>query len=169
MELTYVITLLLALALAGTLGMVATGAQQLQIATLWAGDATTLGAATAMNLHLAQAAFVPGPNLTVASFTEATFVGYAAIALGTGAQLTFTDPITGMVTIELKPPAGGLHFNCSGSTSLPQTIFGYYVTNTGNTTLYGSALFGTPITLTASGQALDVPPLTFKFVPTSPQ
>jgi hypothetical protein len=139
-----------------------------QIAKLIAADATTLGSATALKLHLAMANFTPSPALLLAGLTEATFAGYAAINLVTGTQLEYVDGVSGLRTVELKAPAGGLNFTVTGAANLPQTIYGYYVTDNGVTVLYGSALFPSPINLTVVGQGFDVPPLRFAFSNSSP-
>lgn len=138
------------------------------IQNLQAADTGTFANATAMNLHLASAAFVPSLDLAIGSLTEATFTGYAAIAGVSGTQPTYYDIATGLRVIELKPPSGGWHFACTGSTSLPQTIYGYYLTDHTNAILYGSALLPSPITLTASGQGFDLSPIKFAFSASSP-
>src|SRR5262249_22056852 len=140
-----------------------------QIMALIAADTTTLGSATALKVHLANANFVPSASLTVASFTEATFTGYAALLCGTGTQITYVDPIPGLRTIEFKAPAGGWNWKCTAGTGLPQTIYGFYVTDNGSANLYGCALLATPVPITASGQGLDIPAPRFAFLNTSPQ
>lgn len=137
-----------------------------QVSTLVAADATMLAAATALKLHLSQAAFTPGLGLTVASFTEATFTGYAALAAGaTGTQNTFFDPATGNTVVEIKAPVGGWLFKTTASTGLPQTMYGYYLTDSTSATLYGSALLSPTVTLTATGQGVEVPNARFTFPP----
>ncbi len=140
-----------------------------QIMALVAADTTQLGSATALKMHLAIANFVPSPSLTVASFVEATFTGYAALLGGTGTQISYVDPLTGLRTIEIKGPAGGWNFKCTGATGLPQTVYGGYLTDNGSATLFGSFLLGTPVPITASGQGLDIPAPRFAFLNTSPQ
>ncbi len=141
---------------------------QLAETALLAADTATLAAATALHVHLAKAAFVPTPGLDPATLVEADFVGYAAIAIVTGAQLHFIDPVTGLRTIELKEPAGGLHFATTGITNLPQTIFGWWVTDDTDVVLYGSGLLPVPIPLAISGQGFDLPPMRFAFLNNSP-
>jgi hypothetical protein len=136
---------------------------------LVAADTTQLGSATALKVHLAIANFVPSPTLTVASFTEATFTGYAALLVGTGTQISYVDPVTGLRTIELKAPAGGWNFKATAGTGLPQTVYGFYVTDNGSANLWLSALLATPVTLTASGQGLDIPAPRIAFLNSSPQ
>jgi hypothetical protein len=142
---------------------------QSDIATLLAHDTGTLAAATAVNIHLAQNPFVPSPSLALASLTEANFTGYAALAGTSGNQNVYQDPLSGLQTVELIPPAGGWHFATTGVSNLPQTIYGWYVTDHLNAVLYGSGLLATPIPLSISGQAFDLPSLLFQFLNTSPQ
>ena len=137
-----------------------------QVSTLLGADTTTLAAATALKLHLAQAAFTPALSLTVASFTEATFTGYAALAAGaTGTQTSYLDPATGNTFLEIKPPVGGWLFKTTSAAGLPQTIYGYYLTDSTSATLYGSALLSAPVILTLSGQGIEVPNARFVFPP----
>lgn len=137
-----------------------------KVVNLVAGDVGSLGAATAVKLHLASAAFVPSLTTTVAGLTEATFAGYAAIAAGaTGLQQNFFDPATGNGIVEIIPPLGGWHWVTASATGLPQTLYGSYLTDNGNVQLWGSQLFQTPIVLTASGQGVDVVNARFTFPP----
>jgi hypothetical protein len=137
------------------------------IVNLLAGDTGSLAAVAAMHVHLAKANFTPGPDLTVGDLTEADFTGSAALDAGTGTQQVFVDPVTGQRTIQILEPAGGWHWDCSGGT-LPQTIFGYYLTDNADAVLYAATRLTTPITLTAAGQAVDIPYLRFVFSNTSP-
>jgi phage-related tail fiber protein len=133
--------------------------------TLMAADTTTLANATALKLHLLSAPFTPGPGTDLGSLTEATFDGYAAKTAGTGTQQAFRDPITGQLTVQMLEPAGGWHFQCNGATALPQTIYGYCLTNGAGSVTYGSALLPTPIVITASGDAVDIAQVRFEFAP----
>lgn len=129
-----------------------------RIQTLLATDATTLApAASACKVHLAMASFVPSAALLIGGLTEATFTGYAALLAGVSTQQTFNDPLTGGRIVQLLEPAGGWHWQTTGTTGLPMTIYGYYVTDNGTATLYGSALFSTPIVLSLTGDAVDIP------------
>lgn len=129
-----------------------------QVSNLVATDTTQLAAATAPKLHLASAAFSPSLSLTLAGLTAATFVGYAPIAAGaTGAQTRYFDPVSGNAFVELKPPVGGWIFNCTGGAGLPQTIYGYYMTDNGIANLYASSLLPAgSVTITASGQSIEI-------------
>lgn len=120
-----------------------------------ASDVATLAAATANKVALAQNSFTPSPARVLADFTVANFTGYAALSAGTGTQQTFVDAASGLRTIQLLEPAGGWHWQTTGTANLPQTIYGYFVTDNAAAVLYGCALLQAPVTLTASGQAVD--------------
>jgi hypothetical protein len=132
-----------------------------RLATILGADTGSIAAAAAPKVHLAQAVFTPGPGLTLGGLTEATFVGYAALSGAPGAVIPFTDPLTGLQTINLPDPAGGWHFGVTGGAGLPQTMYGWYVTDSGQTTLWGAQLFITPVVLTATGQGVDIPLVRF--------
>ena len=145
--------------------IVPTSAIVTQMATLLSADATTLApAAGGLKVHLAMANFVPSPTRVIGDFTEATFTGYAALLSPVGACQIFTDASTGLVTIQLKEPANGWHWQTTAATGLPMTIYGYYVSDNASATLYGSALLAAPITLTASAQGIDVAQVRFTLV-----
>src|SRR5262245_32614929 len=140
-----------------------------KIATLLQNDATTIAHATlAVKVHLAKAAFVPGPGLTVGSFTEANFTGATAKLGATGAQQEFNDPATGNRIVQLVEPAGGWHWQATDNLQLPQTIYGFYVTDNGSTVVYGSQLLPQPITITAAPDGVDIAQVRFAFNPNSP-
>jgi hypothetical protein len=140
-----------------------------QIADLLAADATTLApAADACHVHLAMAPFTPSADLLLAGLTEADFDGHTALNAGIGPQESYTDPVTGLRIVQLLEPAGGWHWVTSGVTNLPETIYGYYVTDNANAVLYGSALLPTPVTLNAVGQGIDLPYVRLTFLSGSP-
>lgn len=139
-----------------------------RMAVLLAQDTTTLApAALNVKVHLAQNSFTPAAGLALASFTEANFTGYAALNAGTGNQQEFQDPATANRIIQLLEPAGGWHWASTGTANLPQTIYGYYITDNATTVLYGSALLPSAVTITGSGQGLDIPQVRFALLPTS--
>ena len=138
-----------------------------RLQTLLAQDTGSLAAAVALKAHLAIAAFTPSLGLTIASLTEATFQGYAALLAVVGNALSWFDPLTSQAVVEMQPPAGGWHWQTTGVTGLPQTVYGWYLTDNANATLWGSALLPSPVTLTASGQGLDVASIRFGIVQTA--
>lgn len=141
--------------------MLPTQAMINRLATILGADTGSIAAAAAPKLHLAMSAFTPGPGLTLAQLTEATFTGYAALAGAPGVVVPFVDPTSGLQIVQLPDPAGGWHFSCTGATGLPQTIYGWYVTDSAGVTLWGAQLFTTPVVVTAAGQGVDVPLVRF--------
>lgn len=128
-----------------------------QTMKLLAADDTTLApAANANKIALVKASFTPGPNLAIADLTFADFDGSTPILGTTGAQLESVDPQTGDFLIDIKPPAGGYRWETTGVTNLPQTIYGFALTNNAGTVLLAAETFSSPINLTAINQSVDV-------------
>ena len=117
-----------------------------------------------LNLHLSKSNFTPNQDRVVADFTEANFDGYSAIQSVLGAQDALTDPLTNERIVRMKIPAGGWHWAVSGLTHLPQTIYGFYLTDSTNAALWGCNLFPEPIPLQAVGQFVDIDDLIFRFL-----
>jgi len=134
------------------------------IAALIGADTANLAEATPfVALHLAMAAFTEDVALEVGDLVEATFDGYAAIHAASAATQVFIDPVTGLWVLQVREPAGGWHWVTSGTTNLPQTIYGYYITNAAGTTLLGVHRFATEeqVLLQVAGQGVDVPQARF--------
>ncbi len=140
-----------------------------RITALVASDTTQLGHATLPpKVHLVKAPFTPGAGLQIANLTEANFTGATAKACVTGTQQTFVDPLTGQRIVQLREPADGWHWQAGDLLQLPQTIYGFFVTDNAGAVLYGSALLPQPVTLTGIGDGCDIPQVRFAFLPTSP-
>lgn len=128
-----------------------------RIMALIAADTLTLAPAVlAVRVHLAKAAFTPGPALVPASFTEADFTGYAGLLAGVGPQQNFVDPVTGGRVVQLLEPGGGWHWQTTGIALLPMTIFGLWVTDNSNLLVFGSQLLTPPVVLVGLADAVDV-------------
>lgn len=132
-------------------------------ADLMAADTTNLAAATAMHLHIAKAPFVPSLDLDIGTLTEADFTGATALDAGTGTQPTYMDSADGLLTIRVKEPAGGWSFLCTADPVAPQTIYGWYLTDTADTVLLGSGLLPQPVVIQEAGQGFSIPEVTLKF------
>jgi hypothetical protein len=130
--------------------------------TLAADPSTIAPAALAVRIHLAKGAFVPAPGLAVAAFTEADFQGYAALLAGLGTQQFFQLATDGTRIIQLLEPAGGWHWEVTGVLNLPQTIFGFYVTDNANVVLYGSELLAAPVVVQAINNNVDLSWIRFR-------
>lgn len=134
------------------------------LATMLATDPATLAHATnPCKVHLAKNAFNSTPTTVLADLVEADFDGYAALAAGLGAQQMFVDPTSGQRVVQMQEPAGGWHWETTGTTALPQTIFGAYLTNTAGTVLYGTHRFPDGVTLNGNNEAVDWAQARFTF------
>ena len=132
------------------------------MALLAADSATINPVADQLKLKLAQNNIAPAESSLITDFVEATFPGYAEIALPLGAQTEGFDPTTLDSLIIFNEPVGGFVFSSAGPWLVDQTIFGYYLTNLGGTVLYGSGLLPAPVTFTGAGQLLDVGDVTLR-------
>ena len=149
--------------------MIPSVAMQKQIATLVAGDTTMLASATPPKVRLAKQPFTPAPTLDPTTLIEADFGSYAAKSPTNGVQLSVVDPLSGLQTVELIEPAGGWHWAANNVNNLPQSTYGFYVTDAGGTNLLGSGLLPAAVPLTAAGQAFDVISIRLAFLNNSPQ
>jgi len=124
----------------------------------------------AVSVHLTKAPFTPSASTDLAALiaAEADFGGYAVQSAAAGGQLIYQDPVSGLWVVELIPAAGTFRFDTVGTTNLPQTVYGYFVTDSTNATLMGCGLLDTPVPLTAAGQGQDLPPQLFRFALNSP-
>jgi hypothetical protein len=135
------------------------------LALLLSQDTATIApAANPPKLHLAKAPFVPNQDRVPADFTEADFGGYAAIAAIVGNQNPLIDPLTGERMVEMKIPAGGWRFTCTGLANTPQTIYGAYLMDNGGTVIFGSALLPAPLTIDTIAQVVEVDSVRFRFL-----
>jgi hypothetical protein len=105
--------------------------------------------ASVPNVHLYTNNFQPTGRTPLSAFTEATFAGYALVALPT---------LVGPVTL----PSGqealmcDVNFIAGAVVSPGQTAFGYYLTDNANAILYVSELFTVPVPFVALGNFLDL-------------
>lgn len=140
-------------------------AQRQNFGTLWANDTTSLNqAANALKVHLFTNNIMPTENSVIGDFTEATFTSYGAINCALGPQLTGQDAVTGSELVTLKTPLGGWRWSPTDAVGLPQTVYGWYLSDKNNTIIYGAARIATPLTLTAAGQVVDLGELVATFV-----
>jgi len=136
----------------------------LSLAELVAGDVANLAAAAVKHVHLIKDPWTPANDTDFTTLVAADFDGYTELNAAAGAQQAFTDPLTGERIVQLIEPLGGWHWEVSGVTNLPQTIYGYAVTDLADTDTFGSALLDTPITLLGVGEAVDLPNVRLTFV-----
>jgi hypothetical protein len=137
-------------------------------ADLVAADTALLAAATAVHVHLSKKSFSPSLDNVLADFDEATFIGSTAANVGTGTQPAYYDVATGLYTIDLKSPVGGFKWICTFDPTVPEVIYGIYLTDTANAVLLGSQLLDQPVTIQNAGQGLDVGPIQLRWLFNSP-
>lgn len=124
---------------------------------LLAADTATLAQAADNNvIALVMGGFTPSEALLVGDVVLATFDGSTPILVGLGTQPEGLDPNTNDSIITLLPPVGGWRFETTGTTNLPQTIFGFVLLNDALDTLLASALLPNPITLTGINQVIEL-------------
>lgn len=132
-------------------------ALRLALGTLLASDSSTLAPATLPNkMGLAKNNFSLTENLVIGDIVAADFDGSTLIPGAAGAQQTGLDPATNDQVLTIKDPAGGYRWITTGSTQLPQTIYGYYLVDTTGANLLMAGRFNTPITLTDVGQVINL-------------
>lgn len=90
----------------------------------------------------------------IGDFTEATFAGYAAVALTTSTWAA----ATAASHVATSTYGATVTFTRS-TTGASQTIYGWYLTDSAGTKLYACALFASgPYTVTNSGDKINVVP-----------
>ena len=140
-------------------------ALRLKFGTALAADSTSLApAVTGNDVFLIKEDFAEVESVVIGDLTKADFDGYADIVGSTGAQQTGTDPVTGEQLVTIKEPLGGWRFACTGPTLLPMTIYGYGLKITGAGALLGLHRFDEPITLTESGQEINLGTVAIRIV-----
>jgi hypothetical protein len=132
------------------------------VAAAIAADEDALAAAAFLHVYLVSNNFVPGNGLVVDNLVKATFTGSTAKVTTSATMQTFRDAQTGEWIIQIPEPAGGWHWQTGDAVNLPQTIYGYALTNVGETTLWGTALLPSPILLNGAGQGIDIAQVRFR-------
>jgi len=127
--------------------------------SLLGADTTTLNkTSTSRNqMILFQNNVAPGRGQVIGDFVEADFTGYNPVEIVEGPMPQTDDPATGDALVTFPPVAGGFTFTTTGTTSLPQTIYGFAIVDDAKTVVYAAGLLEDPVTLTGSGQTLVVP------------
>lgn len=122
--------------------------------------ADTITFAGTLSVGLIKTPFSPSLNMSFVAGDEANFTGYAFKTLTAATRPTANDPATGDRLLTITPPVGGFVWETTGTTNLPQTIYGYYVgadTIGIGGTLLGAALLDAPVVLTATDQQVQIP------------
>lgn len=143
--------------------MQATRALREAMAQLLAANAATLAPAADGNVvALIKAAFTPSEEIVLADLSLANFDGSTPIEAGTGTQPEGLDPNTNDALITILPPAGGWRFETTGTTNLPQTIYGYALLSNDLATLFATEQLAETVTLTAVNQVVELPSVGFR-------
>lgn len=130
---------------------------RLQLGELLAADATTLAPATNANkVALIASPFTPSENLVIGDLTLATFTGSTPLAGATGTQQVGVSPSTGDQIITIKDPAGGYRWECTATPTAPETIYGFALMDNAGAVLLAVEAFDTPITISASGEEINL-------------
>jgi hypothetical protein len=114
-------------------------------------SATPIGGGT---LRLFTSPTTVSDSTVIGSMTEATFTGYAGVALTESSWATAVT--SGGVASSTYGAAVTFTRSATGT---GQTVYGWYITDAGNTKLYASALFANgPYTLANNGDSVTVTP-----------
>ncbi len=108
------------------------------------------GVSNGVKYHLRTNSFVIGLTDTISDYDECSLPGYAAITVTAG-DFTLTGVTEHLATVQAAP----ISFTC---TSESVTVYGYYITDTSDTYLLGSATFDTSQTL-SEGSPIYVNPI----------
>jgi len=146
--------------------MVPTSVLQTQILTLIGADTVSL--AGALYLFAIKNPFSPGPTPGLLDTDKADFDGSTAKTTAGATRPVLTDPVTGSQYLRIPDPAGGWTWTTTGTTNLPETIWGIAL-GTSSTTLEGgkviaTALLDAPIDLVATGDSFAVGEVRFTLV-----
>jgi len=106
--------------------------------------------------------FSPSDSLNILDLTLGAADGLAPKLLTTGAQESSEDPLTGDRLVELKAPAGGWRFEATGDFDPPKVVYGYCLVNNDADIVLAVHKFEEEITLTLSGQAIDLGNVNFR-------
>lgn len=125
-------------------------------------DMAVFTLATLGKLVPLKAPYTYTPGMALADVTVSDFDGSTPI-VQSAVPSTYSDPLTDDEIIALTGPAGGFQWVTSGTTNLPQTVYGYALTDAGGTTLLAvTDPLTTPIPLTAVGQGIDAGDVGFR-------
>jgi hypothetical protein len=105
----------------------------------------------ALEIHLYQNNYTPTTSSVLADFTAATFDGYIPQTISGWSSPTVT------AHVGLIQATAVVFTKAAGAT--PNSIYGYYVTDSGGTTVLWAELFSTgPFAMSATGSTITVTP-----------
>ncbi len=118
----------------------------------WLGISTSKMATGKVRLFSTSVAL--SDSTVIGDLTEATFPGYAAVAL-TGGSWNAVTVTSHVASTSLTSPASFVY----GTPGSPQTIYGAYITDSGNTTLLACWTFASgPYTVQNAGDTINTTP-----------
>jgi hypothetical protein len=112
-------------------------------------DNYTSSLLNAGHLHLYTNDYTPDEGTTISSFTEASFAGYAAITL------TSAFPGSSVASHKASATCAMQTFECTADGTL-ETVYGWYLTDSGNTLVYACSRGETPVPIEFDGDQARV-------------
>lgn len=163
MELGFLpVCLLVACAVAALVGALGTTPTQMiferAVILLGTDTATFNPASDPPRVILINQPFTEGLGLTIADLTEADFDGYSGVEIQNPA-LESIDPLTGQAVLNITAGASPFLWETTGTTNLPQTIYGYAVVKNDGTVLYSATRFTAAQEVTLTGVNQSVGPV----------
>ena len=104
---------------------------------------------TTPNVHLFTNAVNPNSRTVLGDLTEATFAGYATVALPALAGPVHVQPDSEALLAEVNFIAGSV-------VSPGENIHGFFITDTTNAILYAAEAFDDPVSISASEDFLSI-------------
>lgn len=139
-------------------------ALRLALGELLAADIPTLAPAAANKIALIAAAFTEQEDLVLGDLTFATFTGSTPKAGAAGAQQAGINPLTGDQCITNLAPAGGWRWECTAAPAVPETIFGYALTDNAGAIVLAVEQLVDAIVVANIGDTIDLGAVQMTFV-----
>jgi len=112
---------------------------------------TALGSTPSLVCRLFSNNISVGLATTLGGLTQASFTGYAAVSP------TWTTPTLSGTTALTAPTPTNVDFTYSGASTT--TVYGFYLTDAGNTALFGATTFAAPFVFSTIVTVLSVFPV----------
>jgi hypothetical protein len=100
--------------------------------------------------------FVPGPDVSIADLTQATFDGSSQLSIPTQPQIVVLDNETGRLGILLKEPVGGYKWVCTADPDPAQIVYGYAVYSSEDDVTFFTELLPSPVTISSIGNFVEL-------------
>jgi len=113
-------------------------------------------------MHLLKEPFAESPAYVPPNANMATFDGYAPVLIDMNTRPTSTDPLTGDQLMVINPDTDPFYFETTGTTNLPQTIYGIALSSSSTTFAAGAYMgceaLALPVELSGTGQSIVIHP-----------